>query len=47
MGVDSSAVMDQLKNVQQIQATVGRFGCACVVIVCDGSVVTCCDPDGR
>ena len=35
-GGDSSAVQDQLKNVQQIQATYG----ACAALLGDGSVVT-------
>ena len=35
-GGDSSAVRDQLKNVQQIQATPSAFG----AILGDGSVVT-------
>ena len=35
-GGDSSAVQDQLKNVQQVQATENAF----VAILCDGSLVT-------
>ena len=35
-GGDSSAVQDQLKNVQQIQASAGAFA----AILDDGSVVT-------
>ena len=35
-GGDSSAVQDQLKNVQQVQATEDVF----VAILCEGSVVT-------
>ena len=40
-GGDSSAVQDQLKNAQQIQAT----GWAFAAIFADGSVVAWGDPD--
>ena len=40
-GGDSSAVQDQLKGVQQVQATSGAFA----AILADGSVVTWGDPD--
>ena len=40
-GGDSSEVQDQLKNVQQIQATAGAFA----AILGDGSVVTWGLPD--
>ena len=42
MGGDSSAVQDQLRNVQQVHAT----GVAFAAILADGSVVTWGDPDG-
>lgn len=35
-GGDSSAIQDQLRNVQQLQATLGAFA----AILADGSVVT-------
>ena len=38
-GGDSSAVQDHLKNVQQVQGTMGAFA----AILADGSVVTCGD----
>ena len=40
-GGDSSEVQDQLKGVQQIQATLGAFS----AILADGLVVTWGDPD--
>ena len=39
-GGDISAVQDQLRNVQQIQAVTGDFGSAFAAILGDGSVVT-------
>ena len=39
-GGDSSAVQDQLKNVQQIQATTDVFTSAFAAVRVDGSVVT-------
>ena len=41
LGGDSSAVQGQLKNVQQIQASLSAFA----AILSDGSVVTWGDPD--
>ena len=40
-GGDSSFVQDQLKGVQQVQASYGAFA----AILADGSVVTWGDPD--
>ena len=40
LGGDSSAVQDQLRNVQQVQGT----GLAFAAILADGSVVTWGDP---
>ena len=40
-GGDSSAVQDQLRNVQQVQATQAAFA----AILADGSVVTWGDPE--
>ena len=42
-GGDSSEVQDQLKGVQQVQATTSAFA----AILADGSVVTWGDPDQR
>ena len=39
-GSDSSAVQDQLRHVQQVQASAGAF----VAILADGSVVTWGNP---
>ena len=39
-GGDSSAVQDQLKNVQQIQTSFSGFVGAFAVILADGSLVT-------
>ena len=40
LGGDSSAVQDQLRNVQQVHGTSGAYSAAFDAILADGSVVT-------